>query len=106
MINIDGIAALVSSQMVAIVDANRKSFIESDDFEHVYENCFDMLVAPKIPKWSYTDVYDAAYKHPEVQLAFTVIKEMIAEERSIAHDNMIYHQNPMAYYGLKQKDFI
>lgn len=106
MFNIDGIAALISSQMVAIVDANRKSFIESDDHEHVFENCFDMVAAPKIPKWAYTNTYEATYKHPEVQLAFTVIKEMVAEERQDATEAIIFSQNPMKYYGLKQSDFV
>lgn len=104
--NIDGIAALVASAMVGAVDANRKAFIEMDEFESIFESWFDMVAAPQIPQWAYTDTYQAVYNHPEVQMALSVIKEMVAEERQVAADNVIYHENPMRYYGLSQKDFL
>jgi hypothetical protein len=106
MFNISEIAKLVADRMVSIVDANRKSFIETDDFESVFENCFDMLVAPKIPKWAYVGTYNEVESDPEVALAYMVCKEMIAEERVAFEDAYLLSTNPMAYYGLKQKDFI
>lgn len=110
--NANGLGALVAERMVSIVDANRKSFIETDDFESVFENCFDMLVAPKIPKWGYEVAYEAVCKSDEVTLALTVIKEMInedrrdfeAKEKDIAIGGHMYHE--MRSRGLSQKDFV
>lgn len=104
--DIKALATLVTDRMISIVDANRKSFIETDDFESVFETCFDMIVSPQIPKWAYEKTYAETLNAPETALAFTVAKEMIAEERQIAVDNIVYHQSPMKYYGLKQSDFV
>lgn len=104
--NTKELATLVTDRMIAIVDANRKSFIETDDFESVFEKCFDMIVSPKIPKWAYDKTYQETFNAPETALAFTVVKEMIDEERQEAVEEIIYQQNPMKYYGLKQSDFV
>ncbi len=111
-INANGMAVIVADRMISIVDANRKSFIDDEDFESVFENCFDMIIAPKIPKWGYEAAYEAVCKTDEITLALTVIKEMInedrkdfeAKEKDIAIGGYMYHQ--MRSRGLSQKDFI
>ena len=110
--NANGMAVIVADRMISIVDANRKSFIEDEDFESVFENCFDMLIAPKIPKWAYENTYEAVCKADEITLALTVIKEMVnedrrdfeAKEKDIAVGGHMYHE--MRIRGLSQKDFV
>lgn len=112
IINTNELATMVADRMVSIVDANRKSFIETDDFESVFENCFDMIVAPKIPKWAYEKTYSEVEQAAEIQMAYTVIKETIAEDRrdfearekDIAVGGHMYAA--LRERGLSQKDFL
>lgn len=99
MIVTSEMAARLADRMVGIVDANRKSFMESDDFENVFETCFDMLIAPKIPKWSIEKVYTQLEKSPEIQLAYTVIKGYIEDARIEAEYAADVATNPTKYYG-------
>jgi hypothetical protein len=104
--NVAAMSELVSNAMINAVDANRKAFIHMDDLESVFESWFDLLVEPHIPKWMYEKTYEAIYKASATQLAFTVMKSIIEEERQEAVQEIVYQQSPMKYYGLKQSDFI
>jgi hypothetical protein len=107
MFNVNEIASRVADMMVGKFDANVISFLDDDDFESVYEACFDIVTAPaNLYGERYTKLYEAVAEHPEIKLAYDACKVIQTDARMDAQDAMLLASDPNRYYGVSNADFL
>lgn len=88
----------IADNMIAIVDADPRSYIENIDFESIFEKCFDRVFG-NLPDPEYSKKYAQIETSQEVKSAYEVMKDIVDEARIDAEYALDIQSNPVKYYG-------